>query len=212
MAGPFNHADYSAGAAFSRVGVIANIIRLALETVKLTSPNRSGWGDPQTWEQALVNYPEVCPQEVATAARQALRQSDSDWEAEQTIFDGRSPQLAVQEDWAPLAWEDPWHPGADPRSAYLDRAEQFPTHADLDIGLYGDGGHSKASGATFAALVICFGEEGRYWEEEREVTRTIASRMPMRRYRCVDYTRCGARCNAGSASLAEGGEVEPFCR
>ena len=93
------------------------------------------------------------------------------------MFNRERTPSPLGEDWTQDAWEDPWRQGVDPRSHYLDKVVMVA--AAEDIALYGDGGYSKASGASFASQGRAFGPTGRYWEEAGWCTLPVMFRFPL---------------------------------
>ena len=74
---------------------------------------------------------------------------------------------------------NPWNWRCDPRSRLL--LSTLPTPGDSDDqALYGDGGYSQLSGATYACQARSFGQLGEYWDSSAWVSQQLAGKLPHR--------------------------------
>jgi len=136
------------------------------------------WHDPALWGHALPQHAPISPAECARAASLAYAQSQQDWATECSLFHVIPPEY-IAEQWTEEAWEDPWNWRCDSRSRLL--LSTMPTPGDSgDQAIYGDGGYSKLSGATFACQARSFGRLGQYWDSSAWVSAQLARKLPPR--------------------------------
>ena len=178
LVGGFVPAKFDAAARFCRFGVLANSIRSAWTDILFQHGPHAAWHDPVLWAHALPQHAPISPAECARAASRAYAQSQQDWTTECSLFHA-SPLEYIAEDWLEEAWEDPWNWRCDPRSRLL--LSTLPTPGDSDDqALYGDGGYSQLSGATYACQARSFGQLGEYWDSSAWVSQQLAGKLPHR--------------------------------
>ena len=176
LVGPFSQPRFDAAARFCRFGVLANSVRVALQRILLL-PGLPNLANPEAWTRCLPEHAPVSAVACAGAARQALSDSVADWTSECRLFHVAPPQVPPDENWLDLAWEDPWHPDADARSAVL--LHPVPTPNE-DFVLFGDGGFKSGVGATFACQARGFGSSTDYWGSASWVSDQFSGRLPSR--------------------------------
>lgn len=180
LQGRFSHTAFACSRKFSRVGELAICVRRAVAGLRSAGIPASEWHvHPEQWSQHISEACGVPLQQIIAAAAIAYRHSQQDWATEVAIFSpGSAPVIA--EDWEAVAWEQPWAPRADPRSRWLDRIQPSWASPSQDVVLFGDGGFSPRTGATFSGQARAFGRGDEYWQHTDPISDPIAARLPPR--------------------------------
>lgn len=178
MVGPFQHSVFLESQRFCRVGVLANTIRGTLASFRLASLPLGQWGDPAQWAPhimlANVGFSAAV---LARAVAAALTRAEAEWVVECSLFRPNSRPPLIPEDWPGCAWDNPWSAESDPRTSFLEEA-QDPGFGSSDYGIYGDGSTLACGASSFCAQARSFGDEGLFWETGQQVTSFVAARLP----------------------------------
>ena len=173
LLGPYNATAFRQGLRYCRVGPLANAVRATLANLRSRRASSRDWTSPATW-QAAAPHAQIGAAGLAAAAAAAMQQSQQDWQVETRLHgvaDSEAP-----EDWTGCAWDDPWSPLADPRSAVLDCfAPEWG--GGRDCSLYSDGGFA-AGVATFSAQARSFGDGSTYWSTSAVTNAPVTGRLP----------------------------------
>ncbi|CAE7770376.1 unnamed protein product [Symbiodinium sp. CCMP2592] len=171
LLGAFHPGLAARAAAFSRVGYIANTLRMARHTLQRNQVPPQEWSRPATWAQVL-EHSSLSPEEVASAWRDGSQHSKMDWLTEARIF-GSPPRPCPPEDCPESAWEKPWTLG--PRGNAL--VTILPSNIAGDQALYSDGSQAGAC-CSFSAQALSFGPEGQYWDHSSHASSQVRARLP----------------------------------
>ena len=175
LVGGFVPAKFDAAARFCRFGVLANSIRSAWTDILLQHGPRPGTTQfsghmpyLSTLPSPRLNVPELRPVPMPSLSKTGPQSAPFFTPPHWNI----SPRTGE-------AWEDPWNWRCDPRSRLL--LSTLPTPGDSDDqALYGDGGYSQLSGATYACQARSFGQLGEYWDSSAWVSQQLAGKLPHR--------------------------------